>query len=140
MATATEKRVLRMTPKLRAAIRAAVAGACGGRRMVEVGARHWPGQDDADDGYNFLTWGDDNDLSETDSLAVVRAVQTRPDGWVALDLYCYTYGADGELDCNCYCLIDPAGSVVYCTQDDRGHTAAIQAILKAAGAEPYTPN
>lgn len=138
--TTTAKNVLRFTPKLRAAIRKAVAAACGGKRMVEVGCRHWPNQPVSDDGYNFLTWGEDNDLDCTDELGVVSKVQTREDGWVALDLYCYTYGPDGELDCNCYCLIDPDGAIAYCTQDDRGHTAAIQAILAERGAAPYVAN
>ncbi len=127
---------MKITTTIIRAIKAACREACGGRRKVEIGCRSWPAQTADEDGYNFLIWGDDNDLddmTEVDNLAG-KTIQSL-DGWVALDCYCYNlplFGVepDDALDCNVYVLIAPDGKVAYASSDDLGHSAAIHAILE----------
>jgi hypothetical protein len=136
---------VRMTKQIATAIKRACREACGGHREVEIGQRGWPGMKfpEENDGLNFLLWGEDHDLCD----------QWGPDelvgqdikgyyGWVALDLYCYNvpmfgHDPDDALDCNVYVLLDAGGKVVYASQDDLGHVAAINAILQGAGVPEY---
>ena len=120
--------------EMRKNIRAACIQACGRIVKVEIGARSWDGIPDGADGINFLLWGPDNDLDDTWDLKFLKLEKIAAyHGYIALDCYCYTLGYDGELYCNAYILIDPVGEIVYASQDDRGHSAAIAAILERAG-------
>lgn len=115
-----------------------------GRRKVEIGERHWPNQAEGQDGFNFLLWGDDNDLSDTVPVSELRGREIADHhGWVALDCYCYNIAffgrePDDALDRNVYILLNPQGRVVYASEDDLGHVAAIDRILKDAGLAGYT--
>mgnify|MGYP003394140229 CR=1 FL=1 len=132
---------MKITKKRIAEIKKAVKRVCGGKRQIEVGRRTWKDSGDGvGDGLNFLLWGEDNDLDETLDIDLLVSIDT-PDhcGFVALDLYCYTTGDDGELDTNCYAFFDDA-MLIYCTDDDLGHTAAIQQELRLRGAKPFIPN
>ena len=126
-------------------IKQACRKACGGIRRVEAGARSWPDMPPGSDGFNFLLWGEGHDLDTPEAVESLINQNIQDDqGWVALDCYCYNlplFGRepDDALDCNVYVLIDSSGTVRYASQDDRGHAAAIDGILKAAGHPGYTP-
>lgn len=138
---------MKMTRKIVSAIKAGCREACGGRRKVEVGNRHWPGNEDTPlrYGMNMLLWGDGHDLDDLEKADDLVG-QDIPDseGWVALDCYCYNLAyfgrePDDALDCNVYLLINPAGEVAYASEDDLGHAEAIDRILKVAGHPGYIP-
>jgi hypothetical protein len=106
---------------------------CGGRRSIEVGFRATGHFDQTTP--NFLLWNPGADLDETVDLDLLCRDQIRASrGWVALDLYCYT---PEELDCNVYVLLSPERTIAYASQDDGGHAAAIDRVLRAAGHPGY---
>lgn len=134
---------MKFTRKMVRAIKAACREACGGRRRVEIGERTWDARSDEQDGFNFLLWGDGNDLDQTVPVdGMVNSRVADSDGWVALDCYCYNLPLFGQepddiLDTNVYVLLNPAGEAVYASCDDLGHSAAINEILTANGHPGY---
>jgi hypothetical protein len=132
---------MKLTPAIRKSINYAVRVLCRGRRHCEVGERSWTGRPIGDGGMNMLTWGPGHDLFQTYRLGEINKVSDR-NGWVALDIYCYTGGDfgrdDRELDRNVYILLNPKGEIVYASEDDHGHVAAIDEILEKAGEPPFT--
>ena len=130
---------MKFTRTIAARLKAACEKTCGGKRQVEVGCRVWPDMPATPNvGFNFLLWRGDHDIDEL-TLASDLVGQDIPDdsGWNALDCYCYTLGHDGKLDCNVYVLLNASGAVEYASQDDRGHAAAIDTILRACGHAGY---
>lgn len=117
---------MKLGKKMIQEIRKNVRKVCGGSRIIEVGRRTWDGcGDKIGDGFNFLLWGSNNDLDETVDIDLLANVEIPEfEGFIALDLYCYTTGDDGELDRNCYVFLDSV-MVIYCSDDDLGHVTAI---------------
>jgi hypothetical protein len=129
---------MKITRALAKEIRFRCCEAVGRKVLVEVGCRDWSGKPDEADGFNFLLWGRDHDLWETVPAHQLAGTAVQDSGgWVALDCYCYTPGPDGELYHNAYLLIDPAGEVVYASDNDLRHSEEIDAILRANGHPGY---
>jgi hypothetical protein len=148
MATqATTITAMEMTRSVIRGIKAACRKVCGGRRSVEVGERWWPGQDaEAEDGFNSLRWGEDNDLFDTvriDDL-MGKVIRDR-DGWVALDCYCYNLPLFGQepydaLDTNVEVLLNPGGEVMGAWGVGEDIVGGMNRILRAHGQEPLSGN
>jgi hypothetical protein len=130
---------MKINRKLAADIRDAAQDAGYGDVRCEVGFRIWDTPTAADPkafsiGANMLLWRGESDLHDTLPLHKCGKEEIETlNGWVSLDLYCYSYGQDGELEGNAYVLINPDGEVVYCTSDDLNSSADIAAILAKHG-------
>ena len=107
---------MQLTKKTIAAIKKTVARVCGGRRLIQVSERSDETEGKFDSSMNVLMLGGDTDFIDATDLDEMGDVQIDedPDGFVALDLYCYD---DEELDTNVYVLLGPDQVVLYGTKD-----------------------
>ena len=102
-------------------------------RIIEVGVRGWEGMSDRA-GENYLLWGPGNDLEYTELVQFIAGREIDDfHGFVALDLYLYTFGENGELDTNAYVVLDPSGEVIYATDDDIGSRKGTREALAKRG-------